>query len=525
MRPVRFASWLAGGACAIALGWAGCGGGQKTAVIPAEPVPAEPVEPVEPVQPVEPAEPAAPALVWPEEPYRAERPAVGPARPLQLPEMQTFDLKSGVKIYLVERHDLPTLTVDLVFDGGSIDDPKGKTGLAGMCMATVGDSTEKLEKAAFEEALADMASSVSTWAGLDQKGIALGTLSKYADPTWDLWADVLLHPGLRQADWDRNLKQTLIGIEQAKKVPASAAARVNNGVLYGVDHVYSGVTTKASVEALKLDDCKKWVKTYLQPKGAKLFVVGDVTRKDLEAKLGARLGDWKGKPKAASKVGKAKPRKGRIFFVDTPGATQAQVRIMHIGPGRKSPDYYANTMLSAILGGSFTSRINMNLREDKGWSYGARGGFGYTREVGAFSASAPVRADATKGAIVELVKEIRGVVDADVSNEELVREKNGQMLALPGWFASGRQALAQYRGLLYFGLPLDYYAGYTAAIDKVTIADLRAAAKKYLKLDDAKLLVVGDAKIVGPMLDEILAEGTFGKDPIVKLDADGNEVK
>ncbi len=490
-----------------------CGGGAKDGA----------TTPVPPPPPAVAAKQDAP--VFPDEPWRTARPRPGEPRPMQLPEIQSFKLKNGIDVYLVERHELPTLSLDLVLDGGSIDEPQDKAGMVGLCMALLDDGTEKLEKIPFEEALADMASSVATWTEQDQKGVSANTLTKFADQTLDLWADTITRPGLRQVDFDRNVKQRKTSIQQARRSPGAAAARVNDSIVYGPQHAYTRISTEKTLDAIKLDDCKKFVKAYLKPQGAKLFIVGDIDRKRVEDEIGARLASWTGRAKAPAKVGAAKPREGRIFFVDTPGASQAQVRIMHLGPQRKAPDYFATRLLSAILGDGFASRINMNIREGKGWAYGARGGFRYTRDLGTFTAAAGIRADATKGSAEEIMKEIKGVMEADPTPDELEREKNGLVLSLPGEFASGEQALDQYRALVYYGLPLDYHKGFIENVTKVTPGEIRAAAQVHLNPAQAKLLVVGDGATVLPQLQELQKSGLFGDGPIVKLDADGNVVQ
>jgi zinc protease len=195
-----------------------------------------------------------------------------------------------------------------------------------------------------------------------------------------------------------------------------------------------------------------------------------------------------------------KPPAGRIFFVDIPGAAQSQVSLMHFGPQRTAPDYFANTMMAAVFGGSFTSRINMNLREEKGYSYGARGGFNYSKQYGAFSASASVQADATYQTILEIAREVKELASGKrpIVKDELDREKQGAILGLPSQFATAQAALGNYRRLVYFGLPLDYYNGYVAKVGAVGEAQVKASAAKHLQPGQAVYLVVGDgnAKVI-----------------------------
>jgi predicted Zn-dependent peptidase len=277
--------------------------------------------------------------------------------------------------------------------------------------------------------------------------------------------------------------------------------------------------------------------------------VGDLTEARLRACFDSpRLAGWTG---AAPELAPAPPPRtipGRIFFVDLPGATQSTVAYLQLGPRRTAPDHVATSLMAAVLGGGFTSRINMNLREDKGYSYGARGGFSYTKTHGAFIASAPVAGAATYQSILELDREIKGLWagkrELAITADELEREKRGAILGLPGRFATAQAALGQYRALVYFGLPLDYYSSYVDQVGKVTVSDVMAAAARHLRPGQAVYLVVGDGgqKLIVRVpadgadvpytrdgvpltlreaLVDLAARGDVGSGGLVELDADG----
>ena len=276
---------------------------------------------------------------------------------------------------------------------------------------------------------------------------------------------------------------------------------------------------------------------WLRPRDARLFVVGDQTE-DADPRAFERgpLADWTGAlPALPALPAPPTAPPAEIFFVNVPGAAQSQVLLLAFGPPRTAPDYFATSILASVFGGGFTSRINMNLREDKGYSYGARGGFSYTRDAGVFGASAGVQAQATAQAILEMRREIDALATgaAPVTADELEREKTGAMLALPGRFATAQAALGQYRSLVYYGLPLDYYDTYVARIAAVTADDVAAAAARDLPRGDAAIhVVVGDGAALqiarsgrddaptGRTLRQALAElGT-----VAELDADGREL-
>jgi zinc protease len=218
--------------------------------------------------------------------------------------------------------------------------------------------------------------------------------------------------------------------------------------------------------------------------------------------------------------GAAHPRKGKLFFVDIPKAAQSMVLILASGPQRKAPDFHPTSIMAGILGGGFTSRINMNIREKHGYAYGAGGGFLYTHDGSHFRATASVRTNVTKESIEEMLKEVSAMASGEPTDEELTREKDGRVLALPARFATGEQTLGAFRELVYFGLPLDYFDGYVGKVKAVDRAAVRKAAARHLHPAELQILVVGDGKVVLPRLEELVAAKEV-PGPIVKLDADG----
>jgi zinc protease len=466
--------------------------------------------PIKVVQPAQPQE-----LAFPDDAFRATQPKAGPPRPFRLPKVKPFTLANGIKVFLVEQHALPIVSMDLNFDGGSVVDPKGKEGLASVCMGMLTEGTQKLDKIQYAEALADVASNVNAYATDDQIGVALSSLTKHLDPTFAIFADTLQSPGFRASDFDRLVKRRIEGVKQSKGNPSSVSSRVTGGVLYGLEHPNGTVTTEASLAAITLDDRKSFVSTWLKPGTARLFVVGDLTEAQVRSYFDkGALAAWKGKAGKTPALPAPSTMKGRIFFVNIPGAAQSQVSFLQFGPKRTAPDYFASSMMAAVFGGSFSSRINMNLREAKGYSYGARGGFGYTKQYGTFSASASVRTDSTYQTLLEIDREIKELQSGKhaVDKTELEREKAGAILGLPGRFATAQAALGQYRGLVYYGLPLDYYNSYVAKIGAVNEAQVKASATKHLKPANGVYVVVGDG--AAPM---IMRDPTTNKDvPLVK---------
>jgi zinc protease len=495
-------------------------------------------------------------LVFPEEAFRARQPVAGPPRPFRLPPVQTFRLDTGIEVYLVEQHALPVVSMDLSFEGGAAVDPPGKEGLASVCMAMLTEGTEQLDKLAYAERLADTASSIGGYAGDETVGLVLSSLSKHLDAAFAQFVETLRAPGFREADFDRMIKRRIEAIKQARSSPASVASRISGPVLYGRGHPFGAVITEASLAALTLDDCRAFARTWLLPEGARLFVVGDLTEAQLRACFDSpRVSGWTGAAPRPPVLPDAETLPGRIFFVDVPGAAQSTVSYLQFGPPRTAPDHVATSLMGAVFGGGFSSRINMNLREHKGYTYGARGNFSYTRSYGIFVASAPVTGSSTYQSILELHREIAGLWSGDpefaVRPDELEREKHGTILGLPGRFATAQAALGQYRALVYYGLPLDYYDSYVDQLTAVSANEVTAAAAARLDPGRAVYVVVGNGaermvvhvagaggakgtdvpyetagvqRTLRDALAELAARGDVGRGGLVELDADGRPV-
>ncbi|HEY0708862.1 MAG TPA: pitrilysin family protein [Polyangia bacterium] len=472
-------------------------------------------------------EPPAPTLEFPNEAFRKEQPKGLAARPLKTPPLTRFSLPAGISVYLIERPNLPIVSMSLTFEGGGRTDPAGKEGRASVCASLISAGTEKLDRIAFDETLADIASEIGSGASDEQHWVSLDTLKKNLSPTLDLFAETVLRPGMRPDEFDRSIKRRIAGLTQMKGNPAAVASRLSASIVHGTNHAFGKFPTEATYGAISIDDCKKFLAEYVKPQGAKLFVVGAITKAEVIAEMTPRLKGWTGRPKAAPAITASKPRDGKIFFVDIPNAQQSVVQLMHLGPSRLAPDYQQTALMASILGGGFTSRINMNIREKHGYAYGARGGFEYTRKGGVFRAGASVKRDVTKESILEMCKEIRGIHaasgDTAPKDDELVREKNGRILALPAQFSTGSSTLGAYRDLIYFGLPLNYYDGLVAKVEAIQLDAVKKAAQKHLQPEKMQLLVVGDGKSVLPKLKELAGGKEIGG-KLVQLDVDGKVI-
>ncbi len=470
------------------------------------------------------AEDAPMALVWPDEKFRYTPPEPGPIAELSLPKLENFSLDNGIEVYLMQQKVLPTVYMSLQFEMGEVSDPASKIGMTSLCMDLLSEGTEKRDKVAFEEKQADHAVSIWSGGGLESSSIGVRGLKKQLGPALDLMAEMLRHPGLRQADLDRIRDRRKARVKQSRATPSSIASRLYPSLVYGAKHPYGRLVTEKSLDAVALSDCKRVV-SKLKPKGARLFVIGMATPEEIKKEVGDRLAWWKGNAPKPKKVPRAKPRKGQIIFVHADQANQSQVWVGHPGPLRTADDYEVTEVMAQILGGGFTSRINMNLREDKGFSYGGRGGFRYNKSGGYFVANSAVRADATGQSLREIEKEIQRMRSSDPTEEEVRREIDGRLLALPASFGSATRSSFAFQNLVFYGLPLDWYSTYQDKLKAVDIAAVRQAAESRLQGDGFTVLVVGDANVVLDDLRALAKEAVFGDGGLVIVDADGKPAK
>jgi predicted Zn-dependent peptidase len=476
----------------------------------------------DPVKPT-PTEVVVAPVEWPDEPFRAERPKPKPIQDVKIPSIESFTLDNGLTINLVQQATLPTISMYFEWDYGEVDDPKGMAGLTSLCSDLLDEATRDKDKASFAAAQDDHAVSVWASGGLESSFVGVRALQRELGPALDLAAELLLTPGLRQADFDRLAEQEKNSIEQAKGSPSSIASRLFPSLVWGSAHRYGKLATATTIDKISLSDCTKWA-AKLKPDGARLWVVGRISEDELRTELEARFGAWKGKAPKPAKITPAKPAKGTIYFVHVDGAAQSQILIGHPGPARAADDYEATRLMAQIFGGSFSSRINMNLREDKGWSYGARASFDYNRGGSYFSVGSSIVVEQTGPALLEIANEVQRMRTTDPSAEELRREQEYALLAMPAEFSTATRTLFSFRTLDVYELPLDWHVGHQERLRAADLVAIRAAAEKHLQERDQVVLVVGDGKVVLESLDKIAADEVFGSGGLQFLDTDGNPV-
>ena len=451
---------------------------------------------------------------------RTKQPVPGKAPELRVPTWTKSTLANGAALIVSEKRNLPLVSLSITFLGGSNQfEDAAKTGLASITASMMSEGTATRDAEALSNELQLLGTSISTSIGDESGSISFVSSTAKFEQTLGILADVLQNPVFPAASLERIRAQRLVALTQGRAQPGTIAARVFPRVLYGTAHPYGQVSTETSIKAVTRDDVVALHKAYFRPGRALVTVVGDVSAAAVKPAIEKALAGWARSGDRPSFEYPALPNRDKttIYLVDKPGAAQSVVSIGHPGPPRSTPDYYALQVMNTILGGMFQSRLNANIREEKGYSYGASSGFGYGKGPGPFSADGEIVSDKTAEALVEFMKELRGILgERPVTDEELKTAKESLIQRLPSTFGSVAGINGALGGLWTQGLPDDYYQQYAAKVGAVSKADVVAVAKKHIDLDRIAILIVGDrASIEAPLK-------AAGVAPIVVLDIDGN---
>jgi zinc protease len=453
-------------------------------------------------------------------PDRSKPPEPGPAPALKLPPIQKRVLANGLPVWVVEMHKVPLVNLALVVKAGASADPVGKYGVANFTAAMLDDGAGTRNALDLADAIDFLGASLSTGSSFGSSTVRLQTPVSKLDDALPLMADVALRPTFNQAELERLRKERLTTLLQTRDNPQGLASVAFARLVFGARHRYgtSAMGNDATNGEMSVADLKSFYAAYYQPQNAQLIVVGDVTADGVLPKLEKAFGGWKNgaaPPKPAIETATQHgPR--QIYLVDKPGAPQSQIRIGWVGVPRSTPDYYALSVLNTALGGSFTSRLNQNLREEHGYAYGASSAFDMRMSAGPFFATAGVQSDKTTESLQEFFKELNAI-RKPMTPEELTRAKNYLALGFPAEFETTGGMAGNLVTMVVYGLPDSYFSEYVPKIQAVTIADVQRVANQYIQPDRFAVVVVGDlAKIeagiraanLGPVrvvpIDEIL---------------------
>lgn len=451
---------------------------------------------------------------------RNQIPPPGKTPALHVPAWTRATLANGAELIVSEKHDLPLVSFSLTIMGGSCQyEPANRRGLAGITASMMSEGTKSRDGEALSNALQLLGTSVNVGIGTESGSMSFVSTAAKFGATLDILADMLLNSTFPADALERIRAQRLVALSQAKAQPGSIAARVFPRILYGAAHPYGQNVTEESYKAITRDDIVAFHKTYFQPGRVLIVVTGDVKPAAVKTTIDKALAAWPAggaKPSFSYPALRA-PGPATIYIVDKPGAAQSTFAIGNPGPPRDTPDFYAIQVMNIMLGGMFQSRLNANIREEKGYSYGVNSNFSFGHGPGPFRAGGDVQSAKTDAALVEFMKEFRGIMGSrPVTDEELTTAKDALVQRLPGMFASVTAINGAIASLWQQGLPDNYYQRYGAAVAAITKEDIMRVAKQYIDLNHIAILIVGDrAAIEGPLK----ATG-FG--PIAILDIEGN---
>ena len=424
-------------------------------------------------------------------------PVLGAPKALSLPAVITRELPNGLKLMVVEQHELPLADFVLVVKSGGETDETGKLGTATLATSLLKEGTTTRNSLQIADQEAFLGVDVTANSGWDATTLLLHTPTAQLDSALALFADVALHPAFPTKELERLRQQRLTSLIQVKDRAPEIANRAYAAIVFG-SAAYGRPLTgdEASTNAIQQADVRRFYDTYFRPNNATLLVVGDVRPDDVERRVKALFGGWQRGAAPASSYGEPAAAKATtIYLVDKPGAAQSSFRIGGIGVPRSTQDYFPLTVMNTALGGSFTSRLNQNLRETKAYTYGASSGFAMRRAPGPFIASAEIVAAKTDSALIEFMKELRAIRDT-VPKDELEKTKRYLQLQLPGRFETTGGIAGQLSQLITYDVPLSFYNSYTQGIASVTQADVQRVARQYIDPEKLAIVIVGDRKSI-----------------------------
>jgi len=454
-------------------------------------------------------------------------PAVATFPDLSFPKLEHGRLKNGIKLVLAERHAIPVVQVQLLFDAGYASDQGRKLGTSAFTMGMLDEGTKDLDSLEIARRAERLGAQIGAGSGLDSSSVKLNALSAELEPSLALFADVVRNAAFRDADIARIRGQWLARIAQEKTQPTGLALRTLPPLLYGEGHAYAipftGSGTAASIESLTADDMRTYVRDFVRPDNATILVAGDTTMDAIVARLDAVFGDWKAPDSAVPKkniADVAAPKQPRVYLMDKPGAQQSLILAGVVAPSTKAKNDLEIQTMNGAFGGSFTSRLNMNLREEKHWAYGAGSFLSNALGQRPFMMYAPVQTDKTGESVAEILREAKDVIGAKpLTHAEIDKIKVGDVRSMPGEYQTTGAVLGAMNGIVLYGRPDDYVQTLKPRIEAQTDAAVQAAAKEVIQPDALTWIVVGDLKkIEKPVRDLKIGE-------VKVIDADGKTLR
>jgi zinc protease len=431
-------------------------------------------------------------------PDRSTRPAVGEAPDVMLPQPRQFTLGNGMRVVMMEKRDLPLVQLNLIIDAGSVRDPDGRDGIASLTAAMLDEGAAGKTSLEIADAFEFMGARFGVGAGTHSAIMTLRAPTQRLPDALRLAADVMLRPEFPAHELDRLRTERLTSLVRRHDNAAAIASTLLDATLFGAAHAYgrSGVGTDASLRGVAVADLRGFYQRYYRPNNTTAVIVGDIDEGTARRLLEDAFGGWQRGEVQPARVADAPQVTGRtIYIVDRPGSAQSVVRLGRIGVRRDTRDYYALEVMNTVLGGSFTSRLNQNLREDKGYAYGARSGFEFLPAAGPWTASSDVQTQSTGPALREFMNELRAM-HQPIPADEVERARNFLAMRYPAGFQSVSGIAGRLADMVQYNLPADYFNSYVDNILAVTPADVQRVARQYIDPDNVAIVVVGDRQVI-----------------------------
>jgi zinc protease len=428
---------------------------------------------------------------------RSVMPQFGEAPAVDFPDIERATLSNGLPVWFVERTDLPLASVQLLLNAGGIAEPPERAGLASLTAAMLTEGTERRSATDIADEIEFLAASLNAGSGRESAVVSLSTLSRTLPMAFEIFADVVMNPAFDEAEWQRIRDQRIAAIAQSRDQAAALASEEFSRRVFGETHPYGRPLqgTRASVESITVPMLREFHETYYRPTNATLIVVGDVSRSELLALAERHLGSWEAgaQPPPVTPASPPPLPATKVFLIDRPGAAQSEIRLGHVGVERNHPDYFPILVMNAILGGQFSSRINLNLREDKGYTYGASSTFQTGQYPGPFLAGGGVQSAVTRESMIEFMRELEDIRGSrPVTAEELEFARIGIIRSEPLSLETNAQMAGRIQQLVLFDLPLDYFDEFNDRIAAVTLEDVNRVAREYLHPERFAVVIVGD---------------------------------
>jgi predicted Zn-dependent peptidase len=469
------------------------------------------------VTPIGAQQPSAPTL------DRTVAPPAAPEAPLRFPQWTQSPLANGATLVVSERRSLPLVAVTIEFIGGADQyEPANEAGLASFVASMLSEGTTTRTGDQISNAIQSLGGQLGTSIAGETGSIRFSVMKDKLQPMLDLVNDVMLHPTFPADALERLRARSLVGLAQQRDRTSGIANVVFPKLLYTTSHPYGRSPTEASLKAITRGDLEAFHRMYFTPGHATITVVGDVSATDVKRMVEHAFADWPAGGSVPAFTYPAPPAPGptTIYLVDKPGAAQSTFAIGAVGPPRNTPDYVALRVLNSFFGEQFQSRLNADIRERKGYSYGVFSRFAYGRGPGPFQAGGDIVTAKTDSALIEFMSQLRGIRGGQpITDDEMTAAKNALIQSLPAQFASDAEVNAAITTIYANALPRDYYQNFVKQVNAVTKEDVLRVARKYIDPDHLAILIVGDrATIERPL-------AATGIAPVVRLNVEGERIE